>query len=632
MIDKSEVMHNIKVGSDTDLYLSRVNTKQKLDDGTKNPKFLKVKTTDAGYEFPYLTRTTGNSLKPTTEFIQSNELRHGGAESAPRPGNTSVDGSIDVELSPVTFDDNICAVFNNEWKPWGSDADSASNLDKVPCDDGKFLTRACKQETGDITGTDVVEGYLYDGKFYEEDTHTTEITGEEGKVYVDLTETVTPAKPHYLWQGTKYEAKIDEDSYNSDETLRPRRLINDGSTGTEDGILIVPEGSVVNEMTFGRESIEYDVVKKYGGVEGEDLYHIFKRLAIGTLDLNAQLGSIVTGSFGFMGDSSSDILETDEAKEYLGGSTAEKFEDGVTTGESFIDNLPEKATDTDQFTTREGDLWINGKNITFGQTLTFNIDKNLSKKYALFVKNPISKTSQKKAITANLDTYLVPDSKVLYNLANNNETFEVLFAFEDKGYMNDMAREEDKPNYTYLVQIFSAKAEDKDLTASGEDDYNMSIPLRSFGERLCRIFKIALPKIIGTKAFEVSEGTATGVINTVALNPNILLKQGDITLYDGTSAPNGLKVTVKVDNTEAAFSGVLGYKVKDGDEVKIVDASGAVVADANIVLDLVEDSDTYRRILVTTGVAQTTAKQSVEVAVSWNGASNSCFYEIPASE
>ena len=333
-----------------------------------------------------------------------------------------------------------------------------------------------------------------------------------------------------------------------------------------------------------------------------------------------------------MGDSSSDILETDEAKDYLGGNTAEKFEDGVTTGNSFIDNLPEKAIDTDQFTSREGDLWINGKNITFGQTLAFNIDKNLQKKYALFVKNPVSKTSQKKAITCNLDTYLVPDSKVLYNLANNNETFEVLFAFEDKGYMNDMAREEDKPNYTYLVQIFSAKAEDKDLTASSEDDYNMSIPLRSFGERLCRIFKIALPKIIGTKAFEVFETTATGVINTVALNPNILLKQGDITLYDGTTAPNGLKVVIKVDGTDVAFTGVVGYKVKDGDEIKVVDASGAEIANANVVLDLVEDSDTYRRILVTTGVAQTTSKQSVEVAVSWNGKDNSCFYEIPASE
>ena len=93
MIDKSEVVHNIKVGSDTDLLLARVNTDKTSAD------FGKIKSQDAGFEFPYLTRTTGNSLKPTTEFIQSNELRHGGAESAPRPGNTSIDGSIDVELS-----------------------------------------------------------------------------------------------------------------------------------------------------------------------------------------------------------------------------------------------------------------------------------------------------------------------------------------------------------------------------------------------------------------------------------------------------------------------------------------------------------------------------------------------------
>lgn len=499
MIDKSEVMHNIKTGSDTDLYLSRINTVQKLADGTKNPDFLKIKTAEAGFDFPYLTRTTGNSLKPTTEFIQSNELRHGGAESAPRPGNTSVEGSIDVELSPDTFDDNIAATFNNEWRRWKSDADSASNLDKVPCGDGKFLTRACKP-------------------------------GTEAGTY-------------------------DEDSYNSNETFSPRRLINDGRTGSEDGLLVVPKGAVVNELTFGKKSIEYDVIKKYGGVAGEDMYHIFKRLAIGTLDFNAQIGSIVTGSFGIMGDSSSDILDTDEAKAYLGGNTSAKFEKGLKTGNEFIDELPEKAIGTDQFTTREGDLWINGKEITFGQTLAFNIDKNLQKKYALFVKNPISKTSQKKAITCNLDTYLVPDSKVLYNLANNNETFEVLFAFEDKGYMNDVKDDEHKPENLYLVQIFSAKAEDKDLTASGEDDYNMSIPLRSFGERLCRIFKIAVPKV------KKAVATTVGSDHAVRLTPNVVLGVGDLIEYNASTAPNGMAVSVKVgDGAAEALTLNFGYE------------------------------------------------------------------------
>lgn len=624
MIDKSEVLHNIKTGSDTDLYLARINTKK----GSAN--FTKIQTHAGGFDFPYLTRTTGNSLKPTTEFIQSNELRHGGAESAPRPGNTSVDGSIDVELSPNTFDDNICSLFNEEWKVWKDDSNSATNLDGIPCSEGKFLTRACKQEAGVITGDDVVNGYLKaaDGLFYEEDTYTTAITGEEGKVYVDLG---SDEKFHYIWNGSAFMQKIDEQSYNSDESFKPRRLLNDGEAGHEDGILIVPKGCVVNEMAFGKKNIEYLIAKKYGGVEGEDLYHIFKRLTVGTGDISAQIGQIVTGSFGFMGDSSSDILETEETKEYLGGNTSEKFEDGVTTGESFINNLPEKATDTDQFTSREGDLWINGKNITFGQTLTLNIDKNLEKKYALFVKNPIAKTSLKKAITLNLETYLVPDSRVLYNLANNNKTFEVLFAFEDKGYMNDSFKDEDKPEFMYLFQIFNSKAEDKDLTASGESDYNMTIPLRSFGEKLCRVFKIALPKVMKSKVYDL-----TGGDKVVVFTPNILLDKETFTtasLYDASTNPDGFKVTVKVDGVEQEFTPVIGYEVLDGTEVKIVDANGDdVSATANVILDLVDDgsaTDTYGQIYVKPPAVTAGAEdKAVEVNAKWHGKDSSSFYTV----
>lgn len=46
---------------------------------------------------------------------------------------------------------------------------------------------------------DVVEGYYYNGKFYEEAAHTTEITGETGKIYVDLPTNIT-----YRWGGSAY--------------------------------------------------------------------------------------------------------------------------------------------------------------------------------------------------------------------------------------------------------------------------------------------------------------------------------------------------------------------------------------------------------------------------------------------
>lgn len=46
---------------------------------------------------------------------------------------------------------------------------------------------------------DVVEGYYYDSKFYEESTHVTEIDPEKGKIYVDLATEKT-----YRWGGSAY--------------------------------------------------------------------------------------------------------------------------------------------------------------------------------------------------------------------------------------------------------------------------------------------------------------------------------------------------------------------------------------------------------------------------------------------
>lgn len=46
---------------------------------------------------------------------------------------------------------------------------------------------------------DVLEGYLTGGKFYKESAHTTEITGESGKIYTDLATNKT-----YRWSGTAF--------------------------------------------------------------------------------------------------------------------------------------------------------------------------------------------------------------------------------------------------------------------------------------------------------------------------------------------------------------------------------------------------------------------------------------------
>lgn len=46
---------------------------------------------------------------------------------------------------------------------------------------------------------DVVEGYFYNSKFYKESAHTTEITGETSKIYMDLA-----TNKIYRWSGTAY--------------------------------------------------------------------------------------------------------------------------------------------------------------------------------------------------------------------------------------------------------------------------------------------------------------------------------------------------------------------------------------------------------------------------------------------
>lgn len=65
---------------------------------------------------------------------------------------------------------------------------------------------ASLDEKGQIPSTqlpsyvdDVIEGYLYDGKFYIEENHTTVINGEGSKIYVDLSDMNT-----YRWSGTAF--------------------------------------------------------------------------------------------------------------------------------------------------------------------------------------------------------------------------------------------------------------------------------------------------------------------------------------------------------------------------------------------------------------------------------------------
>ncbi len=48
---------------------------------------------------------------------------------------------------------------------------------------------------------DVVEGYYFEGAFYEDAAHSVKIEGETGKIYVDIT---PGSNATYRWSGSAY--------------------------------------------------------------------------------------------------------------------------------------------------------------------------------------------------------------------------------------------------------------------------------------------------------------------------------------------------------------------------------------------------------------------------------------------
>ena len=476
MIDKENIQHNLKTGADSDIiYIREVTDKKSAD-------FGKLKTVDGLYKFPVLSRSTGNSVSGTTETIESNELRKGRTKSAPRRGNSSAEGSHDLELSPTTFDDLLEAALRGEWTRWESDTNSAINLDHNAYNPGFFMTRC-----------------------------------------------VDPA----------------EDTYNHEKNFGSRRLINDGVMGHEDGMLKVPAGVVVHELTCGTKDIKYSLLKKFGGVENEDLYQEFKHIAVNTLSLSVQIGAIVTGSFGLMGNNNPKLMTEDVARANFGGEDTDRFVDGVTTGNSFIENLPVKSTDTDQFTSREGDLWINGKNITFATNLTLELNNGLEKKFAIFVKDAISTQPLSLDVTGDLTTYLVEgESDELYNSGIDDETNEIIFQFQNK---------EKDPDFIYLFQIFETKIGDQNLSASGADTFDQSEPYNSFGERALRIFRIALPKVRDIEFVAASgQGAVWTDAGEIVIRPNIAVVSADVTdlkVLDTLKTENGTVVAEQILTT-----------------------------------------------------------------------------------
>ena len=549
--------YTIKVGADSSDYFCRevtISDKQKgfeVGDNSQSKLGL-VKDSDYNisddYQYPVLVRRTGDSLKGTTESIESQELRKGKTKSAPRKGNSSSEGSLDYELSPETYDDIFEAALRGEWKIWVSDS-------KVKgLDDAEYV----KSKTN-------LDNFVYtDGTFESK-------IRPNGDMLEDL-----PAGKHE----TKLLSNITDDTFSVVKVSDVNKI-------------------EVHELTCGEHDIRYNVLKHFGGVKNDDLFQNFEHLAVNTVSLSVTPGQIITGSFSFMGSNNPEIVQwgsdytlakkfiasiaeadgyftyNEETKVYTVADpqpTSETFGAGTyytntangcvkklenhllkdtttvrTNAEvmTWLAKLPEKGTNTEQYTAREGFLYINGERVRYGSNLTFELNNGLNKVFAIFEKDAISMSALQLDITGQLEAYLIKGySEKLYQLAVQDKDVEIVFCFQD--------REED-PEALYVVQIFKTKFTDTDVS-SGAEELQVTFPYQSFEEKACRMLRIRKRRARSITFDAESMNKITVAFTTV---PPIAPVDGqDITC---SVKVDGEEVAATIDTTSFATKGTVDY-------------------------------------------------------------------------
>lgn len=116
---------------------------------------------------------------------------------------------------------------------YNTDKDTFATLD----DDGKIPASQLPSYVDDV-----VEGYLYNGQFYAEESHTTVMIPQSGKIYVDL-----PTSKEYRWSGTQY--SIISESLALGETAETAYAGNKGKQNADDIANILDGTTAVSKAT-----------------------------------------------------------------------------------------------------------------------------------------------------------------------------------------------------------------------------------------------------------------------------------------------------------------------------------------------------------------------------------------------
>lgn len=114
---------------------------------------------------------------------------------------------------------------------YNTDKETFATLD----DDGKIPASQLPSYVDDV-----VEGYLYNGQFYAEESHTTVMIPQSGKIYVDL-----PTSKEYRWSGTQY--SIISESLALGETAETAYAGNKGKQNADNITAILNGTTAVNK-------------------------------------------------------------------------------------------------------------------------------------------------------------------------------------------------------------------------------------------------------------------------------------------------------------------------------------------------------------------------------------------------
>ncbi len=252
---------------------------------------------------------------------------------------------------------------------------------------------------------DTVEGYYHSGAFYEDAEHTIAITGETGKIYIDLT-----TNKSYRWTGTVY-VRIDE----CPAFGETQGTIYEGHKGkaNADDITAIKDGTTIDSFGDVETALSGKVDKVSGKGLSENDYTTAEKTklagvetgatkvtvddALSPTSTNPVQNKVISAAIGDIIDPTevdSQTIDTIPKTTFFGGSGApfSQYTDWIGMQVGYIDPSGGGAYDSNAFqivnvdtTNRlmfrmnDGGSWTNWENVAFASDLNNKVDKETGK-------------------------------------------------------------------------------------------------------------------------------------------------------------------------------------------------------------------------------------------------------------